>query len=66
MDDNRTYFRVGLNDEVTAMLLELAEACHCQPTSLIAAILEDVLIDDLIAHGGTVHADPPTPTYTLN
>lgn len=54
LDRERTYFRVGLDDEATALLLELSEACHCEPAKLIASLVKDVLRDDAQAqaHSG--------------
>lgn len=53
--DEKTYFRVGVDDETTALLMELAEACHAPPEALMASILKDVLLDDAEAHG-QIHA----------
>ncbi len=45
-----TTFQVDLEDDVTAMLIEVAEASHCDPRQIAAAILSDVLRDDALAH----------------
>jgi hypothetical protein len=65
---DETYWRVGFDDETAAMVVELSEACHCAPEDLITAIVRDVLVDDLAAHGGTVHAhgEENDPSPTLN
>lgn len=55
---NQTAFRVVLDDETTALLMELSEACHCEPTVLLASLARDVLVDDALCHG-QIHADPP-------
>jgi hypothetical protein len=59
MVDDKTFFRVGFDDETVAMLIELSEATHCPPAILAASIVRCVLVDDLAAHGGKVHADTP-------
>lgn len=56
-------FRVVVDDTVTAMLLELAEACQCDPSDLIAALVEDVLMDDYIAHN---EADDDVEILTIH
>ncbi len=53
-DDEATFFKIGLPDEATARLMELAEECHADPRALAAALLIDVLRDDFEAH----HAPP--------
>jgi hypothetical protein len=45
-----TTFRIELEDDVTAMLIALAEASHCEPRSIAAALLTDVLRDDALMH----------------
>jgi len=44
-DEPQTFFRVGFDDETVAMLIELAEECHADPRSLIAAIIKATLLN---------------------
>lgn len=50
IDEEISTFRVKLDDLTIARLMELADLCHAQPTSVIAAIVRDVLEDDARAH----------------
>jgi hypothetical protein len=51
---------VEFDDPVTiARLIELADICHANPQTLIAAIVRDVLEDDALAH-------MPDPHLTLH
>lgn len=53
---DRSYFRVGFDDETMARLVEMAEACHCPIEVLVAGIVASVLEDDSLAHHGPIHA----------
>lgn len=52
-----TTFRIELPDDVTAMLIELAEVSHCEPRHIASALLTDVLRDDALMHDAQ-HPDP--------
>lgn len=45
-----TTFKIELEDDVTAMLIEIADASHCDPRQIAAALLSDVLRDDALMH----------------
>lgn len=55
MAEELTYFRIGLDDEAVALLLELSEATHCPPAILLASLARGVLVDDAAMHG-QIHA----------
>lgn len=50
IEDEMTYYRVGLQDRDVARLLELCEEAHCEPSQMIAALVSGVLDDDFEAH----------------
>ena len=60
-----TYWKIGLDDEATELLLSLAIAINQEPRALLARLVRDILIEDATAHGyvsdrpvvvlGTVH-----------
>jgi len=56
MSEPLTYFRVGLDDQTTALLIEMSEACHVEPAVLLSVIARDVLVDDARLHG-QIHAE---------
>ena len=53
MRRDKTIFRVGLDDEVVAMLIEVASERGRPPQELIEDIVRDVLADDALAHEPT-------------
>jgi predicted transcriptional regulator len=50
-----TAFRVVLDDQTVARLIEVAEACHADPATIIASLVHDVLEDDALAHLPDAH-----------
>jgi len=49
-DEPRTIFPVKLDGLTTARLMKIADIAHASPSSLIAAIVHDVLEDDARMH----------------
>ena len=46
-----TYFRIGLDDEATGLLLNLAAVIGQPPRELLARLVKDILVEDANAHG---------------
>lgn len=46
-----TFFRIGLDDEATGLLLDLAQVTGQTPRELLARLVRDILIEDAEAHG---------------
>lgn len=42
--DDRTSFRVDLDDETVAAVMEQAQEARCQPRDLMAAVLRDTFL----------------------
>lgn len=56
-----TFFRVGLDDEATDLLLKLAEVTRQSPRELLARLVRDILVEDAEAHSDRpVMVDGPT------
>ena len=47
----RTFFRIGLDDEATTLLLDLSVAVGQPPRELLARLVTDILIEDAREHG---------------
>jgi hypothetical protein len=45
-----TYFRIGLDDEATGLLLDLAAVVGKPPRELLAQLVRDILIEDRDCH----------------
>lgn len=63
MDDEMTFFRIGLPDETVARLIDLAHELHATPAALAAALLIDVLRDDFEAHHAPPGYSPEKPVH---
>lgn len=61
-DDDVEYVPVPMTRDLRAWLVEVANGCHQNPAVVAAAVLRDVMADDVVEHG---HADEP-PTQALN
>ena len=48
-----TYFKIGLDDEATKLLLDLSVVVGQSPRSLLARLVTDILIEDAREHGIT-------------
>jgi hypothetical protein len=46
-----TYFKIGLDDEATTLLLDLAVVTKQSPRELLARLVRDILIEDSREHG---------------
>lgn len=46
-----TFFKIGLDDEATTLLLDLSVAIGQPPRELLARLVTDILIEDAREHG---------------
>ena len=46
-----TYFKIGLDDEATTLLMDLASVVGQPPRELLARLVRDILIEDANEHG---------------
>jgi hypothetical protein len=46
-----TFFKIGLDDEATTLLMDLAVALDEPPRLLMARLIRAILIEDAEAHG---------------
>lgn len=49
--DLLTYFRIGLDDEATELLLGLSAITGQPPAKTLARLVRDILIEDAVEHG---------------
>lgn len=56
-------FPVSLDLATVAWLMDLANACHCSPPAVLAALIADIRRDDEVAHD---LAAPARPQVHLN
>ena len=49
-DDDVVYFRIPLDAETVARLMEVADISHADPVSVAASLLHDILAEDEDAH----------------
>lgn len=50
MSRDLTFFRIGLDDETVARLMEICDEAHVEPGAMIAALVSGVLEEDFEAH----------------
>lgn len=63
MPRDLTYFRIGLDDETVARLIEICDEAHCDPAIMIASIIATVLEDDFEAEHQPAGYSPEKPLH---
>jgi len=58
-----TYFRIGLDDETVARLMEICDEAHVEPAVRKAALVSGVLEEDFEAHHVPAGYSPDKPLH---